>query len=79
MTELLLKVKTRALSQYSNILFARPSLIEGAARIADLSGTLNVYSESDSPQAADYNALWADWCQVGFELREGMNQHAGAV
>ncbi|TFH06572.1 MAG: hypothetical protein E4H08_10805 [Candidatus Atribacteria bacterium] len=64
------------MGRYTDILFARPSLIEGAARLVDFSGTLSTYNQSESPQEADYKALWADWCQVGAELGEEMNQYA---
>lgn len=68
--------RRRELSNRTAVLFARPSFMEGVARIMDLTGTLSEYNVSETPQEADYNALWADWCSVGIDLSEGMNQHA---
>ena len=42
------------------ILFARPSLVEGVARLLDFGGTLSVYNDSPSPALADLKALASD-------------------
>lgn len=60
----------------SNFLYARPSFLEGAARIFDMGGTLIVYNESDTPIAADGRAIAMDWCVVGEDLRQAMNAFA---
>ena len=52
----------------SAVLFARPSFSEGLSRIFDLGGTLNIYNESFSPQAADTLAISSDWCAVGRDI-----------
>lgn len=68
--------RRRDLSSRTAILFARPSFIEGVSRIMDLTGTLSEYNQSETPQEADFNALWSDWCSVGSDLSEGIRQHA---
>ena len=42
-------------------LYARPSAIEGVARILDFGNTLTEYNRSLTPQQADFLALRADW------------------
>lgn len=41
-------------------LFARPSLVEGIARLLDFGGTLNTYNDSPTPELADLVALSSD-------------------
>ena len=53
---------------YSDFLFARPSFTEGMARIFDFGNTLFEYNRSPTPQAADYNALLADYMQIGLDF-----------
>ena len=53
----------------SDFLFARPSFLEGIARILDFGNTLNEYNYSQSEEDADENALWMDWAMVGSDLR----------
>lgn len=53
---------------YSTFLFARPSFIEGVARVVDLGGTLNVYNESPNSELADFLAMRADWLAVGSDI-----------
>ncbi len=60
----------------SGILFARPSFLEGFARIFDLGGTLNQYSTSSSAQEADARAMRADWAAVGDDIRSAMVEEA---
>lgn len=61
------------MTRYSEILFARPSFLEGVARILDFRNGLNEYNTSASPERADELAFWADWCQVGEDLRGAMS------
>jgi hypothetical protein len=44
----------------SMFLFARPSFLEGMARVVDIGGTLNVYNTSLTPDQADRLALLSD-------------------
>lgn len=57
---------------HTGILFARPSFIEGFARLFDLGNNLNQYAESVSPDEADIRALRADWEAVGSDLRHAI-------
>ncbi len=57
-------------------LFSRPSFLRGFARLIDLGGTLNKYNYSESPEAADYYAVWSDWLAVGDDLKQGFNEYS---
>ena len=57
-------------SDHSRILFARPSFIEGIARIFDFSGTISEYNRCENGEEADYRALWSDWHAIGMDIRE---------
>lgn len=61
---------------YTDLLYARPSLCEGIARLVDFAGTLDVYNESSDGAAADRAALASDWCAVGQDLRNGLIAYA---
>ncbi len=50
----------------TDFLFARPSFVEGIARILDFGDTLTEYNRSEQ---ADALALRADWRAVATELR----------
>lgn len=53
----------------TDFLFARPSFIEGMARVLDLGDTLTEYNESLTGSQADLIALRSDWEMVGQDLR----------
>jgi hypothetical protein len=53
---------------FSSFLFARPSFVEGVARIMDFGNTLNQYNHCESAAMADLAAIAADWSVVGLEL-----------
>lgn len=55
-------------------LFARPSFIEGAARLLDWGGTMNEYNSSPDGATADVRALRNDWRAVGDDLSEAYRQ-----
>lgn len=57
------------MGDYSDFLFARPSFIEGVARILDFGNTLNQYNTSAD---ADTIALTMDMYAVGDDLREAI-------
>lgn len=57
----------------TDFLFARPSFLNGAARVFDIGGTLNVYNESPSTKIADLRALRSDWEVVGRDMRAAFN------
>lgn len=58
----------------SEFLFARPSLISGAARAFDLMGLFDFYNVSRSPKEADARATFADWRAVGNDILWAMNE-----
>jgi hypothetical protein len=62
------------MSDYTSYLFARPSFLEGVARIFDFSGSLNKYNVSRTPAEADRVALANDWKAVGEDMRSAMMQ-----
>jgi len=55
-------------------LFARPSLLAGAAALMDFGNTLFVYNESTTPEQADYFAAKSDWVAVGNDLRRAIKE-----
>lgn len=53
----------------SDLLYARPSFLNGMAAVMDLGGTLTKeYNHSATPNLADYNALKSDWSVTGVDL-----------
>ena len=58
----------------TEFLFARPSFLEGMARVLDLGGTLNEYNRSGSAEEADLRALGSDWNRVGDAIRGAMKE-----
>ncbi len=61
---------------FSNFLFARPSFVEGIARLIDVGGSLNVYNTSPDGVTADTRALDADWRAVGDCVKESILRYA---
>jgi hypothetical protein len=59
-------------------LFARPSFVEGMARVLDLGSTLNTYNYSKSAESADRIAIADDWMMVGVDMREALKEYARA-
>jgi len=49
-------------------LFPMPSALSGIARILDIGCTYNAYNHSDSPEEADWKAIYSDWAIVGQDL-----------
>ena len=62
------------MGNFSTFLFARPSFIEGAARLTDFGNTLFEYNVSESAEAADYRAFLADWRAIGFDIQDVMRR-----
>ena len=50
---------------YSFLLFARPSFLEGMARILDFGNTLSEYNCAPSWNQADALAIESDWASRG--------------
>ena len=57
------------MESYSDFLYARPSFLEGVARIFDFGGTLNEYNDSPTGQEADTAAIRSDWEAIGQDMR----------
>jgi len=53
-------------------LFARPSFIEGMARVLDIGNTLRGYNESPSPRDADSIAIHTDWMAIGRDINNAI-------
>lgn len=58
----------------TDFLFANPSFASGAARLLDFGGTFDRYNQSASPKEADTNAAIVDWCIVGDDIQEAIDQ-----
>jgi hypothetical protein len=56
------------MSNNTTFLFARPSFIEGVARVLDLGGTMQVYNDCKTEKEADLKALKKDWQAVGEDI-----------
>ncbi len=56
-------------------LFARPSFIEGAARLLDLGVTMQQYNTSRTDTEADIKAMRNDWRTVGNDLKTSMKSY----
>jgi hypothetical protein len=62
------------MNDYTNILFANPSFIEGMGRILDFGDTMTEINRSATPEQADQYATIADWRAIGADLRAVMDQ-----
>lgn len=60
------------MSDYSTTLFARPSFIEGVARLWDFGNTLQEYNRSASPNRANFESLATDYEAVGMDARQAI-------
>ena len=60
------------MNHLSTFLYARPSFLEGVARLIDWGNTLQEYNTVSDPKVADYLALSADWRVVGHDLESAM-------
>lgn len=58
----------------SDFLYAKPSFLEGVARLVDFGGTLNEYNFSQTGDEADARATWMDWAVVGQDMRRVMER-----
>ena len=56
------------MSECGFMLYARPSFFEGVSRLIDITGALNTYNISQTPEEADSRAILSDWEAVGFGL-----------
>lgn len=56
------------MGDFSALLFAKPSVLEGVARVFDFVGALNEYNTTPTGDEADHRALEADWRAVGSDI-----------
>lgn len=61
------------MGDYTGLLYARPSFLEGMARVLDMAGTLNEYNTSPTGEEADIAALATDWHTVASDMRRAMH------
>ena len=59
------------MGSYTDFLYARPSFVEGMARIMDFGNTLTEYNRTVDPDAV---AIGADWHAVAEDLNTAMGQ-----
>lgn len=64
------------MGDYTDFLFARPSFLEGMARVYDLGGTLQEYNNAPSAEEADAIALEMDAQAVGQDFWLAMKKVA---
>ena len=66
----ILSMRMNAHSQqhHSFRLFARPTFLEGAARVFDFANVLQNYRYDTTEREADTNALRSDWMAVGDDI-----------
>jgi len=62
------------MDSFTSLLYARSSFLEGLGRLFDFGNHLNEYTASLSPEQADALALYADWAQIGDDLRFAMDE-----
>lgn len=66
------------MGEFSTFLFARPSSMEGMARVFDLGGTLQEYNVSASPEQADELAQEMDIRAVNADFRAALGALANS-
>ena len=64
---------------YTELLYAEPSIWEGFARILDIAGDFDDYNYSESDLEADMIALASDWYAVGADLHRAINRFKDQV
>ena len=67
------------MNSFTTLLYARPSFLEGMGRLLDFGNHLNEYNSSLSPEQADALALYADWTQIGDDLRLVLEEEASTI
>lgn len=60
--------------EYTTYLYARPSFIEGIARILDFGNTLQVYNTSSGADDPDAWALATDWYAIGEDMKRAVRE-----
>lgn len=49
-------------------LFAKPTAIDGVARIFDLAGSMQMYNSNKTGAEADAREIYSDWKNVGLDI-----------
>lgn len=62
------------MGDYTDLLYARPSFLEGLARVLDLGSTMQEYNRSITAQQANCRALRSDFCAVGQDMWQAWEQ-----
>ena len=60
------------------LIYAKPSFLEGVARLFDFGGTLNTYylvSSDEDPREVDARAIASDWEAVGRDMSSAIGQY----
>jgi hypothetical protein len=52
----------------TSFLFAKPSYIEGIARVIDLGSTIDEYNSVITPEQADFLSIRNDWEVIGEDI-----------
>lgn len=60
------------MKRYSYYLGARPSFLEGIARLMDFGNTLDKYKSYPSGAEADHAAIARDWAMIGLDFRNAV-------
>jgi hypothetical protein len=56
-------------------LFSKPSFFKGYGRLLDVSGSFNIYNDSETEKEADFIALNNDWRAVGHDIKKSINKY----
>jgi hypothetical protein len=56
------------INKFTDFLYARPSFLEGLARVIDFGNILQEYNTSSTPEVADERAIRADWNAIGDDM-----------
>lgn len=59
---------------FTDLLYARPSFLEGVARLFDLTGALNEYNAVPTGEEADRQALHFDWYAIGQDAKNVLDR-----
>jgi len=62
-------------SEITTFLFARPSFLEGLARVVDFGNALKEYNSSSTAEKADERAIRADWQAVADDMNEALEKN----
>ena len=71
----IMRMNASYLSKHSFRLFARPSFLEGAARVFDFANVLQSYRYDMTEHETDMSALSSDWMTVGDDIRHAISTY----